>query len=65
MKIAVFGLGYVGLVTSVVLANKGFKIYGFENDDSKISKLKNNQLYIKEKNLKKLFKINRYMCLMV
>ena len=55
MKIAVFGLGYVGLVTSVVLANKGFKIYGFENDVSKISKLKNNQLYIKEKNLAKLF----------
>ena len=47
MKIAVIGLGYVGLVTSIVLSKKGFKVFGFDTDVSKINSLRKKKLYIK------------------
>lgn len=56
MKIAVIGLGYVGLVTSIVLSKKGFKVFGFDTDVSKINSLRKKKLYIKEKNLSNIFK---------
>ncbi|RDU58446.1 UDP-glucose/GDP-mannose dehydrogenase family protein [Helicobacter sp. MIT 99-5507] len=41
MKIAVFGLGFVGLTTAVGFANKGYETFGFEIDRSKITTIKN------------------------
>lgn len=35
MKIAVIGLGFVGLTTALGFANKGFEVYGFDNDKKK------------------------------
>ena len=40
MKIAVFGLGFVGLTTAVGFANKGFEVFGFEIDKNKIKSIK-------------------------
>ena len=31
-KIAILGLGYVGLTLSLVLSKKGFRVYGIENN---------------------------------
>ena len=35
-KICIIGLGYVGLPLAIKLAKKGFKVYGFDNDERKI-----------------------------
>ena len=40
MKIAVFGTGYVGLVSGVCLANTGKTVYCIDKDDEKIAKIK-------------------------
>ncbi len=40
MKIAIFGTGYVGIVTAVGLADKGKDIICIDNDKSKIKKIK-------------------------
>lgn len=58
MKIAVVGLGFVGLVTSTILAQFN-EIIGIDVDKEKISKLNNNELYIYEPGLKDLFTNNR------
>lgn len=41
MKIAVFGLGFVGLTTAVGFANRGYDTFGFEIDKNKIVAIKN------------------------
>ena len=38
ISIGVIGLGYVGLPLSILFANKGFKIFGFDIDKKKIKK---------------------------
>ena len=58
MKIEVIGLGFVGLVTSAVLAQFN-EIIGIDIDNEKIKKLNNNELYIYEPGLKDLFINNR------
>ena len=58
MKIAVVGLGFVGLVTSTVLAQYN-EIIGIDIDKNKIDKLNNNDLYIYEPGLMELFIKNR------
>ncbi|MFO1444996.1 nucleotide sugar dehydrogenase [Bacillus sp. Bva_UNVM-123] len=45
-KIAVIGLGYVGLPLSVFLAKKGFLVTGIDKDVSKITMLQNSKSYI-------------------
>lgn len=45
-KIAVIGLGYVGLPLSVFLAEKGFLVTGIDKDVSKITMLQNSNSYI-------------------
>lgn len=57
MKIAVIGLGFVGLVTSAVLS-KHNEIIGIDIDKAKVDKLNNNELYIYEPGLKELFMEN-------
>lgn len=40
-NVIVIGLGYVGLPLAVIAARNGFKVIGFDIDESKIRKLKN------------------------
>lgn len=52
-KIAVIGVGYVGLTTAVGLAQLGHQVMGVDNDAIKIDKLKLGQSPIFEKDLDK------------
>jgi len=45
-RIAVIGLGYVGLPLAVGFARAGFRVFGIDNDNSKIDSLRNGQSYI-------------------
>ncbi|MCH1626275.1 nucleotide sugar dehydrogenase [Ferdinandcohnia quinoae] len=45
-KIAVIGLGFVGLPLSVMLAEKGFSVAGIDTDVEKVSKLHQSKSYI-------------------
>ena len=44
--IGVFGLGYIGLPTAINFSKKKIKVYGFDTDKSKVSKLNKSQSYI-------------------
>ncbi len=48
-KVAVIGLGYVGLPLAVQASLKGYEVYGLDNDKQKIKKIKKNQSPIQEK----------------
>ena len=54
MRISFFGLGYVGLVTALAFASRGFKVYGHDVDKNKIKNLRNKKLYIYEPGLQDL-----------
>lgn len=45
-KIAVIGLGYVGLPLAIHFAKAGFKVYGLDKDKDRVQKLKNKKSYI-------------------
>lgn len=45
-RIAVIGLGFVGLPLSLHFTNKGYTVYGFDVDSIKIQKLNNGTSYI-------------------
>ncbi len=51
MKIAVFGLGYVGCVTMVALASDGWEVIGVDVDHTKLDLLRRGQSPIKEPGL--------------
>lgn len=51
MKIAVFGLGFVGLTTAVGFANKDIKVSGYEISKEKVEMLKNGNIPFFEKDL--------------
>jgi UDPglucose 6-dehydrogenase len=53
VNISIIGCGYVGIVTGVCLADNGHKVYFFDNDKKKLSKFKNGEKIISEKNLTK------------
>jgi len=58
-KIAVIGLGYVGLPLAVGFAEKGFSVLGLDFDKSKVGKVNKGQSYIKDvpsSNLEKIVK---------
>jgi UDPglucose 6-dehydrogenase len=55
MKISVVGLGFVGLVTSVVLSRAGNNVICIDTDESKINRLNKGELYIYEPKLDSLF----------
>ena len=59
MKIAVIGRGFVGLVTSTILADHGNDIIGIDIDKNKIDRLYKNDLYIYEPGLNNLFIKNK------
>jgi len=45
--VGIIGLGYVGLPLGLEFALKGFKVLGFDVDESKIPLLKAGKTYIK------------------
>jgi UDP-N-acetyl-D-mannosaminuronic acid dehydrogenase len=54
-EIAVLGLGYIGLPTSIVLANSGHKVYGYDVNSEVIKKLQSGKIHIVESNLQDEF----------
>lgn len=58
MQICVVGIGYVGLVTSVCLAEAGSKVVCVDNDSGKIADLKNGVIPIYEPGLAEMVKRN-------
>jgi len=63
LKIGVFGLGFVGLTTSLGLAEKGFLVHGYDVDSSKLQNIYNGNIPFLEiglndalvRNIKKTF----------
>lgn len=55
IKVCVLGLGYIGLPTSLLIANSGAKTLGFDIDKNKIESLNRGKLFFEEKSLKNLF----------
>ena len=47
-KICVIGLGYIGLPTSILLAESGFEVVGFDNNLSKVNSINNQDPVIQE-----------------
>ena len=47
-KIAVLGLGYVGLPLSVLFAEAGFQVFGLDSDEAKVSKINSGISYIQD-----------------
>ena len=42
--VTVFGLGFVGLTTGVGLAEKGYKVYGFDVNEDRLGTLRQGKL---------------------
>lgn len=55
-KVSFFGLGYVGLVSSVCFAHKGFEVVGYDVDSNKINDLRNGNIPIYEPKLEKMLR---------
>jgi len=55
MKICVLGLGYIGLPTSLLLAQAGNDVLGVDPKNHIIEKLNNGELPFKEPGLDQLF----------
>lgn len=58
-KIAVMGVGYVGLVTGTCLAEMGNEVIGVDIDKDRVKKLNNGVIPIYEQGLEELVKENR------
>ena len=57
-KIGFCGMSHLGLTSSIVAADKGFHVIGFDFDSSLITSLKNYELPVEEPDLKNLLKKN-------
>ncbi|MDD2778048.1 MAG: NAD(P)-binding domain-containing protein, partial [Methanocellales archaeon] len=55
-KIAIMGMGYVGLTLSVVLAKNGFEVYGIEIEKEVVENLKKGEPHFHEKRLKAILR---------
>ncbi len=53
-KIAVFGLGYIGLPFTAALANVGYSVIGVDIDEEKVEMLKRGEVMIYEPGLKEI-----------
>ncbi len=56
--IGIVGLGYVGLPLLIEFAREGFRIFGFDIDEAKISKLNQGLTYIKHISSQRITEIN-------
>lgn len=56
-KVAVIGLGYVGLPTAVELAKSGYRVFGLDVSFKKINKINKGESYIADVSSKELKKI--------
>ena len=59
VRIGIIGLGYVGLPLALLFAKKGFKIFGFDNDNKKINSINKNQSYIERISNKNITLLNK------
>ncbi|MBI4712653.1 MAG: UDP-glucose/GDP-mannose dehydrogenase family protein, partial [Planctomycetes bacterium] len=59
MKVAIIGVGHVGLVTATCLAEKGHRVVGIDNDRNKIKQLQSGKTTIYEPGLSALVRRNR------
>ena len=50
-SISVIGLGYIGLPTAALLANKGFRVFGVDVNEVAVSLINNGQIHIVEPEL--------------
>lgn len=58
MKVAVFGCGYVGLVTAAGLADIGHEVFGIERDPQKLESLTQGRIPIYEQGLEPIVRKN-------
>ncbi len=56
-KIAVVGLGYVGLPLAVNFAKKGFKVYGLDKDQDRVNRVNRKESYILDIASKEIAKV--------
>lgn len=56
IKIAVIGLGYIGLPTAAILATRGFKVNGVDTNINIVNSINNSKPHIFEPNLNKVTK---------
>jgi len=56
VNVTVIGLGYVGLPTAIIFANKGFNVIGFDTDENKVNLLNQGITPIKEPGLDAMLK---------
>ena len=56
MKIGIIGLGFVGLSLATVLATKGYKVIGIDNNEKKCKEISNGNPPFYEPNLEKTLK---------
>ena len=54
-NISVIGMGYIGLPTALLVADKKTNVNCIDIDKNKILNLKNNKIFLKEKSIKALF----------
>lgn len=59
MKIAVFGLGNVGLVASLALCEQGHDVFGIDINADKIGQLQNGRIYLYEDRLQELLETHK------
>ena len=55
VKITVLGMGYIGLPTSIVFAQAGFDVNGYDVNEETIKKLKSGKIHIVEPNLQEAY----------
>ena len=64
-KIVVIGLGYIGLPTSVLIANAGYEVLGYDINEAIVKNLNKGILHIREpgleKNLKRAIKNKKFI----
>lgn len=60
MKLGVMGVGYVGLITAVCFADKGYDVYVHDIAKEKIATLQSGGLPIFEEGLSQLFALNKH-----